>query len=173
MIIKILKKIFKINQKIFQYIYTKKILFQCKKCEGNLTVNHNSNVNKNTTLGFNVNFNGMKVKSKGEITIGNNFHSGEDCLIITDIHNYNSGNAIPYDNTYLIKNLIIEDNVWIGDRVVILGGITIGEGSIIQAGSVVTKDIPKYSIAGGHPATVFSQRNIIHYEKLKKEGKFH
>ena len=32
---------------------------------------------------------------------------------------------------------------------------------------------PKYAIAGGHPAKVFSSRDKDHYEKLKKEGKFH
>ena len=49
----------------------------------------------------------------------------------------------------------------------------IGEGAIIQAGSTVVKDIEKYGIAGGHPAKVFKYRDIDHYEKLKKEGKFH
>jgi len=53
------------------------------------------------------------------------------------------------------------------------GNITIGEGAIIQAGSVVVSDIPKYAIAGGDPAKVFKYRDIEHYEKLKKEKKFH
>ena len=34
-------------------------------------------------------------------------------------------------------------------------------------------NIPKYGIAGGHPAKTFKYRDINHYEKLKKEGKFH
>jgi acetyltransferase-like isoleucine patch superfamily enzyme len=57
--------------------------------------------------------------------------------------------------------------------VIVLGGVSIGEGAIIQAGSVVVKDIPKYAIAGGHPCKVFKYRDIEHYEKLKKERKFH
>ena len=93
--------------------------------------------------------------------------------MITQIHNYDNGNAIPYDNTYILKDINIEDNVWIGDRVLILAGVTIGEGAIIQAGSVVVKNIPKYAIAGGHPAEVFSYRDKDHYEQLKAEGKFH
>lgn len=48
----------------------------------------------------------------------------------------------------------IEDNVWIGERSVILKGTTIGEGSVIGCNSVVTKDIPPYSIAVGNPAVV-------------------
>jgi len=54
-----------------------------------------------------------------------------------------------------------------------LGDVTIGEGAIIQAGSVVVNDIPKYTIAGGHPAKVFKYRDAAHYERLKEEGKFH
>ncbi len=78
-----------------------------------------------------------------------------------------------YDNTIISKDVIIEDNVWLGNRVTILPSVKIGEGAIIQAGSVVVKDVEKYAIAGGHPAKVFKYRDIDHYEKLKKEGKFH
>jgi acetyltransferase-like isoleucine patch superfamily enzyme len=57
--------------------------------------------------------------------------------------------------------------------VIVLPGVTIGEGAIIQAGSVVVKDIEKCAIAGGHPAKTFKYRDTEHYEKLKKEKKFH
>lgn len=50
--------------------------------------------------------------------------------------------------------VIIKDNVWIGEKVTILKGVTIGEGSIIGCNSVVTKDVPPYSIAAGNPAKV-------------------
>jgi lipopolysaccharide O-acetyltransferase len=49
---------------------------------------------------------------------------------------------------------IIEDNVWLGEFVSILPGVTIGKGNIIGANSVVTQDIPPYSIAVGTPARV-------------------
>lgn len=154
--------------------FYKKIVTNSARSYGlDLRVNGKSKVTKNTILGNNVNFNGMIVTGRGDVTIGDNFHSGEDCLMITQIHNYDTGKAIPYDDTYLIKDIKIEDNVWLGSRVIILGGVTIGEGAIIQAGSVVVNDIPKYAIAGGHPAKVFKYRNIDHYEKLKSEKKFH
>lgn len=125
-----------------------------------------------TKLGKNVNFNGFKVLGRGHVTIGDNFHSGKGCSIITQVHNYN-GNALPYDNTYIIKDTIIEDNVWLGNDVIILGGVTIGEGAIIQAGSVVVKSIEPLAIAGGHPAKSFSARDSEHYYNLKKDEKFH
>lgn len=149
-----------------------KIINTCISFSEPLTINGYSFVNRNTILGKNVNFNGMKIHGKGKVIIGDNFHSGSECIMITDVHNY-EGDAIPYDSTYIIKDIVIGDNVWLGNRVIILGGIKIGEGAIIQAGSVVVKDIPKYAIAGGHPAKPFSTRNIEHYEKLKSEGKFH
>lgn len=130
-------------------------------------------MNKYTFLGNNVSFNGLQTLGNGEVSIGNNFHSGPGCLLITRIHNYDHGEAIPYDSTYIRKRIIIEDNVWIGARVIILGGVRIGEGAIVQAGSVVVHDIPKCAIVGGNPAKVFKYRNKEHYYELKKAGRFH
>lgn len=62
------------------------------------------------------------------------------------------------DWTNVISNpIIIKDKSWIGFNSIILKGVTIGEGSIIGAGSVVTKDIPDYTIAAGNPAKVIRQ----------------
>lgn len=152
--------------------YTNKVRATCSSCGSDLKVNGKSIVNSNTILKDNVNFNGMTIQGNGKVIIGSNFHSGIECMMITDFHNY-EGDAIPYDSTVISKEIIIEDNVWIGNRVIILGGSHIKEGAIIQAGSVVVGEIGKYSIAGGHPAKEFKKRNIEHYEKLKKEGKFH
>ena len=115
----------------------------------------------------------MNIRQKGIVEIGDNFHSGSECMMITQIHNYDGGISIPYDDTYVIKDITIEDNVWLGSRVIILGGVTISEGAIIQAGSVVVSDIPACAIAGGHPAKVFKYRDEEHYYKLKKDEKFH
>lgn len=167
MIIDLLKKILKYKKIFLTFFYTLEAKTICKSYKGKIRVNYKSKFTKNTTLGYNVHFNGIKIKGNGNILIGDNFHSGEGCLILSDIHDYNSGAKLPYGSNYILKDIVIENNVWIGDRVIILGGVTLGEGSIIQAGSVVVKDIPKYAIAGGHPAKVFSQRNIEHYEELK------
>ena len=162
-IIKLLRKIYKI-----------KVVNNLKEYKEPLKVNSYSFVNQHTFLGKNINFNGMKIKGNGKVTIGDNFHSGQECLMITSYHKFDGGDAIPYDSKKDIdKDIFIEDNVWLGDRVIVLGGVKIGEGAIIQAGSVVVEDIPKYTIAGGHPAKVFKHRDIEHYEKLKKEDKFH
>lgn len=150
------------------------IRIRCKaaRCGIGLYVGGKSYVTSNTFLGKHVCFNGMEMFGNGKIQIGNYFHSGPGCQIITSFHNY-EGEEIPYDNTFLNKDVTIGDCVWIGNNVIILGGVTIGEGAIIQAGSVVCKDIPEFAVAGGHPAVPFKTRNVEHYLKLKKEQKFH
>ncbi len=51
----------------------------------------------------------------------------------------------------------IKKGAWIGTSVIILKGVTIGEGAIIGAGSVVTKDVPDWTIAAGNPARVIKE----------------
>lgn len=151
--------------------WTQLVKFNCHSFKGKVLANRRCIVGKNVILGENVNFNGMKISRGGIVKIGNNFHSGDGCRIIAQHHNY-EGESIPYDKTYINSDIIIEDNVWLGHDVTILGNVTIGEGVIIQAGSTVVSSIPKYSIAGGHPAKVFKQRDSERYERLKSEGKF-
>ena len=167
-----ISKIFNFFKGIKRSYYTFRVKKTAKSVGRDLTVNNYSYVSPGTVLGDNVNFNGMKIQGSAQVIIGDNFHSGIECMMITDSHNF-EGEAVPYDSTVISKDIVIKDNVWLGNRVIILPGTHIGEGAIIQAGSVVVGEIPKYGIAGGHPAKVFKYRNAEHYEKLKKEGRFH
>lgn len=166
MVKKYIKSIYK---RLKTSIYTRKIKRTVKSYGEKLQVNGKSYATDKTVLGNNVNFNGMRIKGIGSVTIGSNFHSGTECLMISHIHNYDYGKAIPYDETSIAKDIVIDDNVWFGDRVIVLGGVHIGEGAIIQAGSCVVNDIPSCAIAGGHPAKVFKYRDVEHYNKLKNE----
>lgn len=165
--------IVKMKSKFSQKYYPIIIKRRSAVCGEGLYVGGKSFVTSNTHLGTHVNFNGMSIFGKGKVTIGDYFHSGTGCQIITSFHNYNFGRAIPYDETFIDKDVFIGDFVWLGNNVIILGGVKIGEGAIVQAGSVVCKDIPPYSIAGGHPAVPFSERDKEHFLKLKKEERFH
>lgn len=60
---------------------------------------------------------------------------------------------LPYKGDTVIGN-----DVWIGYDALIMPGVNIGDGSIIAARSVVTRDVPPYSIVGGNPASVRRQR---------------
>ena len=60
-------------------------------------------------------------------------------------------------NLEYAKPITIKDNCWLASNVVVCGGVTIGEGCVIGAGSVVTRDIPPYSLAAGNPCRVIRQ----------------
>jgi len=61
-------------------------------------------------------------------------------------------------NIYLNeKSIKINDDAWIGAKSIILKGVTIGEGAIVGAGSVVTKDVPPYTIVGGNTAHIIRE----------------
>ena len=55
-------------------------------------------------------------------------------------------------------DILIGNDVWIGYEAVILSGVTIGDGAIVAARSVVTKDVPPYTIVGGVPAKPIRRR---------------
>jgi len=158
-------------KKLRRCFYTSIVKQMVGEYEKPLYVNGFSRVTRKTSLGKNVSFNGMSIQGCGEVSIGDNFHSGIGCMMITQNHNY-EGTMIPYDKTYICKKIVIGENVWLGHRVIILPGISIGEGAIVQAGAVVSQDIPSYAIAGGNPAKVFKFRDKEHYKRLKEEEKF-
>ncbi len=82
------------------------------------------------------------------VRIGNNVAISWDCIIMeSDYHAAGGSDVVP-------RPIVIEDEAWIGCRVIILKGVTIGRGAIIGAGSVVTKDVPPYTLAAGNPARI-------------------
>jgi acetyltransferase-like isoleucine patch superfamily enzyme len=54
--------------------------------------------------------------------------------------------------------IVVEDDVWIGWGAIIMSGVKIQQGAVIAAGSVVTKDVPAYSVVAGNPARVIKKR---------------
>ena len=67
------------------------------------------------------------------------------------------------------KPVTIGDNVWIGGNAVVLPGVTIGSNSVIGAGSVVTRDVPPWSIAAGNPCKVIRTITETDRKKLFKD----
>lgn len=57
------------------------------------------------------------------------------------------------------KAIKICDDAWVGMNVIILKGVTVGEGAIVGAGSVVTKDVPAWTVVAGNPAKVVKTLN--------------
>jgi acetyltransferase-like isoleucine patch superfamily enzyme len=109
-------------------------------------------IGNHTTIGYLVLFSvaqsvvvGDHCLFAGEIKVfDNNSHS-------LDWRQRRAGAALTPDEVQPVR---IEDDVWVGTNCLILKGVTIGRGSVIAAGSVVTKDVPPFSLAGGNPAHV-------------------
>lgn len=87
------------------------------------------------------------------IIIGNNVVIAPEVKIFAASHDYHDINLPDCG-----EGITISDNVWIGGGVIILPGVKIGEGAVIGAGSIVTRDIPDWSVAAGNPARVIRKR---------------
>ena len=94
----------------------------------------------------------------GLIEIGNNVMMSPRVSIYAENHVFDSIEVTIKDQGVKRQFVKIEDDCWIASNSVILAGVTIGRGSVVAAGSVVTKDVPPYSIVGGVPAKVIKSR---------------
>lgn len=88
----------------------------------------------------------------GKITFGDN------CLLAPNVSIYTAGHPLHPDSRNSLYeygiDVTIGDNVWLGGNVIVCPGVTIGSNSVIGAGSVVTRDIPEWSLAAGNPCRV-------------------
>lgn len=101
------------------------------------------------------------ITSTNRIEIGNNVLTGKWVTITDNAHgntDWDDLTITPTARPMVSKGVVvIEDNVWIGDKATILSGVRIGRGAVIGANSVVTKDVPPYSVAIGSPARIVKQ----------------
>ena len=83
---------------------------------------------------------------------------GDNCQMAPNVAIYTAGHPVYPDTRNTAyeygKEVRIGDNVWIGGNTVICPGVTIGDCCVIGAGSVVTKDIPAWTVAAGNPCKV-------------------
>jgi acetyltransferase-like isoleucine patch superfamily enzyme len=92
---------------------------------------------------------------KAEIIIGNNILIAPEVSVYSAGHDH-SNISLPH----IGSTVKINDDVWIGARSIILPGVEIGTGAVIGAGSVVTKNVPEFSIVAGNPAIMLKKRTI-------------
>ena len=95
------------------------------------------------------------------ITIGDHLLTGTNVLITDNSHGQSTRGhmSLPFTKRPLYSKgpVVIGNNVWLGNNVCVMPGVTIGDGAIIGANSVVTHDIPAFSVAAGIPAKVVKQ----------------
>ncbi len=96
--------------------------------------------------------------SAGGIRIGQAVGIGPGVSILTSVHTEGNLSRPIILNDLEFGEVVIEDGCDIGINAILLPGLAIGEGTIIGAGSVVTRDIPAYSVAAGNPCRVLRSR---------------
>ena len=115
-----------------------------------LKIGNNSNIGRYGYIGC-----------SGQIIIGQNVMMGPRVSLFAENHAFASIDTPMKEQGVLRERIIIEDNCWLASGSIILAGVTIGRDSIVAAGSVVTKDVPAYSIVAGSPAKVVRSRKTI------------
>ena len=100
----------------------------------------------------------------GPVSIGNQVIIAQNIVMSGLNHTYTDVDIPIRLQKVTTAPIVIEDEVWIGANAVITAGVTIGKHSVVAAGSVVTKDVPPYSIVAGTPAKLLKQ-----YDWNKKE----
>ena len=157
-------------------IYQQASINNPSACDANITIGNNTHIVGNLTVWANAgkivigdsSFIGenSRVYSAKYIRIGDRVQIAHGCNIFDN--NVHSLDPVKRQKEYINnisvglvklfrleeKEVIIEDDAWLGACVMVLKGVKIGKGAIVGAGSVVTKDIPDYSIAVGNPARV-------------------
>lgn len=124
-------------------------------CVGNLVIGGNVTIGNNASFNHNVFIVGG---SDLGVTIGSNVLIGPNVVIRSSDHIFADSKIPIREQGHIHGTIIIEDDVWLGANVVVTKNVKIGRGSVIGAGSVVTKNIPEYSIAVGVPAKVVGTR---------------
>lgn len=95
----------------------------------------------------------------GPVRIGNDVNLAQGIVVSGLNHNYTNPSQTIISQGVTTAPITIEDDVWVGANTVILAGVTIGRHSVIAAGSVVTRDVPPLTLAGGCPARPLRQYN--------------
>jgi len=109
---------------------------------------------------------GDRVKIESLVYIPTHTKIGSDVFIGPNVTLTNDKYPQRLREQYEPKGPIIEDSVSIGANSTILPGVRVGEGSFIAAGSVVTKDIPPWSLVKGVPGKIYPLP-----EKLRERNK--
>jgi acetyltransferase-like isoleucine patch superfamily enzyme len=101
---------------------------------------------------------GVMVAAAGVVEIGEHCMFANGCFVTDADHRFDDPDKpVPWQGFTSKGPTRVGDNVWCGANVVITGGVTVGERCVIGANSVVTRDLPAFSIAAGAPATVLKQ----------------
>lgn len=154
--------------------------YQFKKVGTSLYIGHNIHIRPNSIeVGNNVYIGPNSYLSVSNLKIGNYTMLASYVSIVGGDYQYDNI-GIPmiftgkeFNKSHHQEPVLIGADVWIGHGAIIMAGVTIGDGAIVAAGSVVTKDIPPYSIYAGVPAKLVKGRFKSEEDKDKHSKCIH
>jgi acetyltransferase-like isoleucine patch superfamily enzyme len=114
---------------------------------------HQISIGDNVSINRKCSIFGSRFNKNTRIIIGNNVVIAPEVKIFAASHDYHDLDLPDYG-----EGISISDYVWIGGGAIILPGVNLGKGAVIGAGSVITRDIPDWSVAAGNPARVIKKR---------------
>ena len=123
---------------------------------GTATYSPRLEIGDHTYIGYNAH-----IMACGDMKIGSNVVIADKVYISDNQHGFQDVTRpiMPQPLTHP-GPVIIEDEVWLGEGVCVMPNVKIGKHSVIGANSVVTKDIPPYSVAVGVPAKIIKRYNF-------------
>jgi acetyltransferase-like isoleucine patch superfamily enzyme len=93
----------------------------------------------------------------GPVRLGNNVITAQHVVLSGMNHNYEAPQTPIRSQSVTTQPIVVDDDCWLGANAVILPGVTIGRHSVVAAGSVVTHDVPPFSVVGGNPARLLKR----------------
>ncbi|HKK62215.1 MAG TPA: acyltransferase [Bacteroidales bacterium] len=90
----------------------------------------------------------------GPVVVGSSVRLAQYVVVSGLNHNYENIEKPISDQGVSTAGVVIGDGSWIGANAVILPGVKVGRNSVVAAGSVVTRDVPDYSVVAGNPARI-------------------
>jgi maltose O-acetyltransferase len=120
---------------------------------------------RNVTIGAGTRRSGrVRIEAWERVTIGRCCMFNDDVLLLTAQHDIDS-----LDFAADVRSISIGDYVWLPQRIVVLPGVQIGEAAVVGTGSVVTRDVPAYSVVAGNPARVIRERARLPFRYVPTE----
>ena len=124
-------------------------------------------------IGAHSGLSGVTIMCAKKVSIGKHVGIGANVAIYdNDMHAINPYlRAFDNDANIKAKEIVIDDYAWIGANSIILKGVHVGKGAVVGAGSVVTNDVPDYTIYAGNPARFVKEIVVTQEQKEQLESK--
>lgn len=173
-------------RELFQRVYYWKFYQKVAKKGKHIKLSKGGSFNhaEQITMGSNIFISNNFNISAYKLTFGNNIMVGPNLVIECTNHKMDTIGVSMFEiaKQKIREAVTIENDVWMGANVTILPGVKISEGCVIGAGSIVTKNLPPYSICVGTPCRPIKKRfsdsdmqkhlNLIQKSKYKFEEVF-